>query len=154
MTKKDCHNKDKRPMDHIVYLRDIYKHLTRYSKDYACMLVKSPYYLPLKTGLAFSLNKLEFPSPKDAFAMFGWNWPIVSGEMVFKCCYYAIMSPWKRVCPFIFTNLNSLLPKTLFASPSGSKKKFFLKCEKFTDRQMAYNQRRLLELSAKTYLSL
>ena len=41
----------------------------------------------------FLLNKLEFPSPKDAFGKFEWNRPIGSGDEEFLdfaiCfCYY------------------------------------------------------------------
>ena len=36
--------------------------------------------LPLEKGMALHLNKLEFPSPKDAFCLFGWNLPNGSGE--------------------------------------------------------------------------
>ena len=35
------------------------------------------YYLPLEKGLILHLNKLELPSPKDVFAKFGWNGPVV-----------------------------------------------------------------------------
>ena len=38
------------------------------------------YYLPLEKGVALHLKKLESPSSKDAFAKFGSNWPIGSGE--------------------------------------------------------------------------
>ena len=31
-------------------------------------------YLPLEKGGALHLNKLEFPSTKDALCQFGWNW--------------------------------------------------------------------------------
>ena len=41
-------------------------------------------------------------------AKFSWNWPSGSGEEDF---YSAIISPWKRVWPFILT-------KSLFKSPS------------------------------------
>ena len=30
--------------------------------------------------MVLHLNKLKFPSPKDASAKFGWNWPIGSRE--------------------------------------------------------------------------
>ena len=42
-----------------------------------------PNYLPLEKGGALNLNKLESPSPKDEFCMFGRNWPSGSGEADF-----------------------------------------------------------------------
>ena len=36
--------------------------------------------ISLEEGGAFHLNKLEFPSPKDACVKFGWNWPSGSLE--------------------------------------------------------------------------
>ena len=43
-------------------------------------------YLPLEKGMALELNKLKFPSPKDALCQFGWNWPSGFGEEYFKIC--------------------------------------------------------------------
>ena len=39
-----------------------------------------PNYLPLEKYRALHLNKLESPSPKDAFAKFGSNWPSGFGK--------------------------------------------------------------------------
>ena len=71
------------------------------------------------------LNKLESPSPK-----FGWNWLSGSGEEDFLISsmyfiYFIIISPWKRVGPFIWTNLNPLHLRMLCAKfgwncPNGS----------------------------------
>ena len=33
-------------------------------------------YLPLETDMVLHMNKLESPLPNDAFAKFGWNWPL------------------------------------------------------------------------------
>ena len=37
-------------------------------------------YFPLEKGGALHLNKLEFPSPKDALCQIWLNWPSGSGE--------------------------------------------------------------------------
>ena len=58
--------------------------------------------------------------PRMLCAKFGWNWSSDSGEedflissMYFR--YFVIISPWKRAGPFIWTNLNPLHPRMLFA---------------------------------------
>ena len=70
------------------------------------------------------MNKLESPSPKDAFcqvcSMFGWNWHSGSGEEDFLIsstyfCYFTIISPWKKARLLIWTNLNALYPTMLCA---------------------------------------
>ena len=63
------------------------------------------------------------------FAMLGINWPSGSGEKDFKIFwiqiyYFAIISPWIRAWPYIWTNLNPLYPRMLFVKfgwnwPSG-----------------------------------
>ena len=72
-------------------------------------------------------------------AKFGWNWPSVSGEEDFLISsmyfhYFIIISPWKRVGPFIWTNLNPLHPGILCASlveigPVVLEKKIFKSCQ-------------------------
>ena len=52
-------------------------------------------------------------------AKFGWNWLSGSGEEDFLMssiyfCYFVIISPWKRVGPFIWTNLNPSPKNALF----------------------------------------
>ena len=64
------------------------------------------FYLFLLFGIMylFLLNKLEFPSPKDAFGKFEWNRPIGSGDEVFfrfRQFVFLLLSPFqKRVCSF------------------------------------------------------
>ena len=77
-------------------------------------------------------------------AKFGWNWPSGFGEedflnlsMYFR--NFLIISLWKRMEPFIWTNLNFLLPRMPCAKygwnwPSG------WKCEKFTTTTMIQQQ--------------
>ena len=49
-------------------------------------------------------------------AKFGWNWLSVDFfNFVNVFFYFVIISPWKRVGPFIWTNLNPLLPRMLCA---------------------------------------
>ena len=70
-------------------------------------------------------------------AKFGWNWPGCSGEEDFEihqCIspYFAIISPWKRIWPFICTNLNPLQHARMLCAkfgrnwPSGSGEEDFL----------------------------
>ena len=58
--------------------------------------------------------------PRMLCGKFGWNWSSGFGEddisnssMYFR--YFIIISPWKRVGPFIWTNLNPLHPRMLCA---------------------------------------
>ena len=106
--------------------------------------------------MVLDLKKLESPSSKDACAKIGWYWLSGSREedflilsMYFR--YLVIFSPWKRVGPFIWTNLNPLHPRMLCAKfgwnwPSGSGEedenvKSFRQCKQRRCRQ----QRRTTE---------
>ena len=74
-----------------------------------------------------NLNPLH---PRMLCAKFGWNWPCGSREedflissMYFR--YFVIISPWKKVGPFTWSNLDPLHPRMLCAKfgrnwPSGS----------------------------------
>ena len=73
-------------------------------------------YLPLEKGGA-NLNPLH---PRMHCDKFGWNWLSGSGEEDFLILsmyfsYFAIIFPWKRAGPFIWTNLNHLHPGMLCA---------------------------------------
>ena len=77
-------------------------------------------YLPLEKDGVLHLNNLESPSPKDALFKFGWNWLSGSGEEDFRISsmyfrYFIFISPWRRVGPFIWTNMNPLYPRILCA---------------------------------------
>jgi hypothetical protein len=70
-------------------------------------------YLPFKEDLTLYLNKLEFPSTKDNLYQV---WLILATWFCrrFNSVYFysfAIISPWRRVIPFIWTNLNPLHPR-------------------------------------------
>jgi hypothetical protein len=71
-------------------------------------------YLPFEEDLALYLNKPEFPSlNEDVYQVLlnlaCWFWRFFKN---FQYCYsFAIISPWKGVTPFIWTNLNPLPPK-------------------------------------------
>ena len=70
------------------------------------------YHLPLEKGVALHLNKLEFPSPKDALCQV-WlklaQW--FRRRRFLNFCYSVIISPWKRAGPFFWINLNPLHPR-------------------------------------------
>ena len=77
-------------------------------------------YLPLKKGGTLHLNKVESPSPKDALYKFRETGSVVleikiflKFSMYFR--YFVIISPWKRVGPFIRTNFYSLHPRMIYA---------------------------------------
>ena len=109
-----------------------------------CIFAKLSNYLPLEKGRTLLLNKFEFPSPKDDLCQVWicWNWPSGTREEDFKNSsmyfrYFLIISPWKKVEPFIWTNLNPLHPRMLCAkfgwnwsSGSGEVRS---KCEKVYD---------------------
>ena len=62
------------------------------------------FYLPLEKGMALHLFKLESTSSKNAVYQVFWI-----SSMYFR--YFVIISPWKSVGHFIWTNLNPLHPK-------------------------------------------
>ena len=88
--------------------------------------------LSLKKGGLLIWTHLNPLHPRILCAMFGWNWFSGSGEedfLISSMCflYFIIISPWKRVGPFIWTNLNPLYPRMLCAKfgwnwPRGSRK--------------------------------
>ena len=101
-------------------------------------------------------------------AKFGWNWLSGSGEEDFWMSsmyfhYFIIISPWRRVGPFIWTNFNPLHPGILCAKfgwnwPSGSGEEDenvkSLQTDGRTDRRRTTSdQKSSLELSASLYFS-
>ena len=77
-------------------------------------------YLPLEKGEPFIWINLNPLHPKVLCAKFGWKWPSGSGEedfwilsMYFR--YFIIISPWRRVGHFLWTNMNPLHPGILCA---------------------------------------
>ena len=60
-------------------------------------------------GGALHLKKLDSPSPKDNLCQFDFQISTIYFH------YLIIISPWKRVWPFIWTNLNSLYPRMICA---------------------------------------
>ena len=65
-------------------------------------------------------TKLNLIHPRMLCAKFGWNWLSGSGEEDFLISslyflYFVIISPRKRVGPFIWTKLNPLHPRILCA---------------------------------------
>ena len=72
-----------------------------------------------RSGLFFwtNLNPLH---PRMHFAKFGWNRLSGSGEEAFYIssmyfCYLIIISPWKKMGPFIWINFNPQHPRMLCA---------------------------------------
>ena len=78
------------------------------------------YYLLLDKSLTLYSNKLESPSPKDAFAKLVeigpgfWRRRFLNFSMYF--CFFINIYPWKRMWSFIWTKLNSLHPRMLKVS--------------------------------------
>ena len=99
--------------------------------------------LPVK-NMTLHLNKLESPPPKDALCLVWlklvkWFWRRLLFNIFNIFYHFAIISPWKRAWPFIWTNLNALQPRMLYAKfgekwPSGSGEEIWI-WEKFTDGQ-------------------
>ena len=132
---------NKRPMGHIAHLRKQFKSLNTY--DYIITLIKRRINIInfMKIYRFFIWTNLNPLHQRMLCAKFGWNWPSGSGEedflissmyMYFR--YFVIISPWKRVGPFIWTNLNPLYPSMLCAKfgwnwLSGSGKKIFKICQ-------------------------
>ena len=76
------------------------------------------YYLPFENGMALHLKNWNYVNHGMLCAKFGWNWPCGSGDFkIFSMhfCYFIIIFPWKRVWPFIWTNLNPLYQRMLCA---------------------------------------
>jgi hypothetical protein len=74
--------------------------------------------LPFEEDIALYLQKCKFSSPRDDFHQV-WNWPASSGEDFKICSVYfysfAIISPWRRMFPFIWSSLNPLSQRTICA---------------------------------------
>ena len=95
-------------------------------------------------------------------AKFGWNWLSGSGVEFFYMTtmyfsFFIIISPWKRVVPFIWSNLNPLharMPCAKFGWnwPSGSGEedenvKVYRRTDKRTDRQTDEAQKVIKKLT-------
>ena len=77
-------------------------------------------YLPLEKGGALHLNKLEFPSPKDAFRQVWlklalWIWRRRFLNLVNVFSLFRNYLPLGKGGAFIWTNLNPLQPRMLCA---------------------------------------
>ena len=85
---------------------------------------------PWKRAEPFIWTNLNPLHPRMICGKFGWNWPSGSGKDDFSnslmyFCNFVIISPWKRAEPFIWTNLNHLYIRMIYAKfdwnwPSGS----------------------------------
>ena len=80
-------------------------------------------YLSLEKGGTLLLDKLESPSPNDALCivwlkMAQWFWRRRFFNLSIYFRYFVIISPWKRVGPFIWTNLNPHHP-SMFCAKFG-----------------------------------
>ena len=97
-----------------------------------CFVIISPW----KWVGPFIWTKLNPLHQRMLCAKSGWNWLSGSKEEYFLIssmyfCYFVIISPWKRVGPFIWTKLNPLHPRILCAKfgwnwPCGSGEEDFL----------------------------
>jgi hypothetical protein len=70
---------------------------------------------PLKRTWFFIWTNLNFLYPRIICTKFDWIWPAVYGEdfKTFSVHFYslAVISPWRRAIPFIWTNLKPLYPR-------------------------------------------
>ena len=123
-------------MGHIAHLRKHFKSINTY--DYIITLIKRGkktiiYFFRIYWNFIWTnWNPLH---PMMLCAKFGWNWLSGSGEEQFLISsiyysYFVIISSWKRVGPFIWTNWNPLHPRMLCAKfgwnwLSGWEKKIF-----------------------------
>ena len=78
-------------------------------------------YLPLEKAWPFIWTNLYTFHPRMLCTKFSWYWPSGYGEEKIWISsnhfrYFVIIFPWKRVSPFIWTNLNSLHPRMLCAT--------------------------------------
>ena len=78
------------------------------------------YYLPLEKGYPLLLNKLESPSPKNdlcqvwlKLALWFCRRRFLNDTIQFYI--FVIISPLKRTWPFMWTILNSLYPRMIYA---------------------------------------
>ena len=82
-----------------------------------------------------NLTNLNPMNPRMLCAKFGWKWPSGSGKEDFYMFsmyfyYFTIISPFRKVWPFIWTNLNRFHPRMFCARsdwkwPSGSAEEIF-----------------------------
>ena len=59
---------------------------------------------------------LNFIHPNMLYAKFGWKGPMVLQKKIFRFCFFVIISPWKRMWHFIWTNLNPIHPRMVLPS--------------------------------------
>ena len=124
-------------MGHISHLRKQFKSINTY--DYIKMLIKrrKKNVINFMRIYWFCIWKMKtLQGWRMLCAKFSWNWLSGSGEedflissMYFR--YFVIISPWKRVRPFIWTNLNPFYQKMLCAKfgrkwLNGSREEDFL----------------------------
>ena len=110
-----------------------------------------PVVSPLGKGRVLRLNKFESPSPKDALweawlKLAQWFWRRFLKFLNVFFHYYVIISPWKRVGPFIYKNLNPFQPRILFAK---EKKKRWKSLQRHSRRRTNCDQKSSLEPSAQ-----
>ena len=99
---------NKRPMGHIAHLRKQFKSLKTY--DYIIKLIKKKTSWEL---IGASFEGCFLPSLEKIGSMFLEKRIFFILSMHFR--YFVIISPWKRVGPFIWTNLNPFHPRMLGA---------------------------------------
>ena len=77
---------------------------------------------PWKRAWPFIWTNMNSHHPRMLCAKFGWNWHSCSEEEDFEfhqctgyICFFVIISLWKKVRPFIGTNLHPLYPRMVCA---------------------------------------
>ena len=109
-------------MGHITHLRKQFKSINTF--DYIMMIKwrKNKNIINfMRIYWFFIWTNLNPLHPGMLCTKFGWNWPSGSGEEDFFLIspmyfsYFVIISPWKRVGPFICRNLNPLHSRMLCA---------------------------------------
>ena len=99
-------------MGHIAHLRKQFKSINTYGYIIRLIKRKTNHYYLYENYMVLHLNNLNPLHPKMLCAKLCWNWLSGSGEEDFLIssmfAIFVIISPWKRVGPFIWNNLNPL----------------------------------------------
>ena len=128
------------------------------------VFISFPNYLPFQKGVTFRLNKLEFPSSKNAvwqdwLKLDQWFWRRRFFKVFNVFYYFTIISPLRRAWSFIWKNLNFFYPSMTCAkfgsnwlSGSGEEDENVkslhtdIRTDGQTDRRTTYYQKSLIEL--------
>ena len=89
-------------MGHVAFLRNISNNKEARTKLTSKIIKASWFKVAIISVRLFIWSNFNPLPPRMLCAKFGWNWQIGSGK--YRQCIFAIISPWKGVLSFVWTN--------------------------------------------------